>query len=85
MLFLIKSGTNSLKKSIGNFIKKLTSSLGRDQFSVENAYNVRTLTPKSLAAVAIFLTVFMPILWPATRGIKRFLAHLPLPSIIMAI
>ena len=37
MLFCINSGMNTSKKSMGNPIKKLTSSDGRFQFSVEKA------------------------------------------------
>ena len=72
-------------KSPGSFIKKLTSSVGRFQFSVLNAYKVIAFTPNSSAAIAIRFTVLMPSLCPAILGRLRFFAQRPLPSIITAI
>src|SRR5699024_10626481 len=58
---------------------------GRFQFSVENAYKVNTSTLYFTAIRTVFLTTVIPSLWPAIRGKPFFPAHLPLPSIIMAI
>ena len=62
-----------------------TSSCGLDQFSVENAYTVRYFTPNFHASSQILRTVLLPWEWPTLRGIPRFFAHLPFPSIISAI
>ena len=75
---------NVPKKSPGNFIKKLTSSVGLFQFSVLKAYKVIAFTPNSSAAIAILLTVLIPSLCPAILGRLRFFAQRPFPSIITA-
>src|SRR5699024_4816116 len=68
----------------GSFIKKSTSGFGLFQFSVENAYNVNTLTLYLTAARTILCTTVMPSLCPAIRGRPFLLAHRPLLSMIIA-
>ena len=46
-------------------ISPSTSSLGRDQFSVEKEYTVSSLTPSSAASRRRALTVSAPALWPS--------------------
>ena len=74
-----------MKNLTGKSIRKSTSLSGRFQFSVEKAYNVRTLTPRLLATLVIFFTVSIPCLCPAIRGKCLFLAQRPFPSMIIAI
>src|SRR5688572_13701292 len=40
--------------------------------------------PRSAQFSTVFITASMPALWPKKRGMKRFLAQRPLPSITMA-
>src|SRR5699024_655757 len=84
-LFLFISGKYTCENSFGNFIIKSTSGFGRFQFSVENAYSVNTSTLYLTAIRTVFLTTDIPSLCPAIRGNPFFPAHLPLPSIIIAI
>src|SRR5438552_12171659 len=65
-------------------IRPDTSSLGRFQFSDENANTVRYSMPRSAQALTVRTSASTPCLWPNTRGMKRFLAQRPLPSITMA-
>ena len=66
-------------------IKKLTSCEGLNQFSVLKANNVKKGMFNFWHCVMTILTDSKPFLWPEMRGIRRFLAHLPFPSIITAI
>ena len=61
-----------------------TSSSGRFQFSDENANTVRYSMPRSEQACTQRTSASTPCLWPKKRGMKRFLAQRPLPSITMA-
>lgn len=61
-----------------------TSLLGLFQFSWEKVNRVSTRIPNSPAAFTTLFTAFTPALWPAVRGSPRLLAHLPLPSMMMA-
>src|SRR5512139_1532307 len=61
-----------------------TSSVGRFQFSEENAKTVRYSMPRSAQACTVRTSASTPCLWPKKRGMKRFLAQRPLPSITMA-
>ena len=61
-----------------------TSFFGLFQFSVEKVYKVRYLTPILPQTLVISLTELIPSLWPAMRDNFLELAHLPLPSIIIA-
>ena len=45
---------------------------------------VRYSMPRSAQASTVFTSVSTPALWPKKRGMKRFLAQRPLPSITMA-
>src|SRR5258705_5833287 len=65
-------------------IRPETSSVGRFQFSEENANTVRYSTPRSAQLSTVRTSASTPALWPKKRGMKRFLAHRPLPSITMA-
>src|SRR5229473_7672211 len=78
------SSTSRRMVSENRFIKASTSSRGRDQFSVENAYSVRTRTPRRSAASATRRMVSMPALCPMTRGNKRSRAQRLLPSMMIA-
>ena len=72
-----------------NFLSSLnsveTSSRGRDQFSVENAYMVKALRPRLSADLTISDTTEEPRTCPHIRGRKRLFAQRPFPSIITAI
>ena len=68
-----------------SFIIAETSLLGRDQFSLEKVYSVRWETPISPQTRTISLTEFIPSLCPAALGRFLSFAHLPFPSIIIAI
>src|SRR5216683_889668 len=78
------SSTSRRMVSENRFIKASTSSRGRDQFSVEKAYRVRTRTPRRSAASATRRMVSMPALCPMTRGSKRSRAQRLLPSMMIA-
>src|SRR2546428_3824831 len=78
------SSTSRRIVSEKRFIKASTSSRGRDQFSVEKAYRVRTRTPRRSAASATRRIVSMPALCPMTRGSKRSRAQRLLPSMMIA-
>src|SRR5574343_1458104 len=84
ILLRCRRSTSRSSVTKNNSIRKLTSSSGRRQFSVENANRVRYSTPSSEQAFTVSRTASRPRLWPATRGRKRFLAQRPLPSIMMA-
>ena len=49
-------------------IRPETSSVGRFQFSDENAYTVRNSTPRSAKALTVRTSVSTPCLWPKKRG-----------------
>src|SRR6266849_8725427 len=70
--------------SENRLIRASTSSRGRDQFSVEKAYSVRTRTPRRSAASATRRMVSIPALCPMTRGNKRSRAQRLLPSMMIA-
>ena len=61
-----------------------TSSLGRFQFSDENANTVRYSMPRSAQARTVRTSASTPCLWPKKRGMWRFLAQRPLPSMTIA-
>ena len=82
ILFFIK--ISSSIESMRRLISAATSSTGRFQFSVEKVYSVRYLTPKRAASSAMMCTVSAPAWWPKLRICPRCLAHLPLPSMMMA-
>src|ERR1043165_5534443 len=65
-------------------IRPETSSVGRFQFSDENANTVRYSMPRSAQPSTVLTSVSTPALWPKKRGMKRFLAQRPLPSMTMA-
>jgi hypothetical protein len=54
-----------------------TSSLGRFQFSDENANTVRYSMPRSAHALTVRTSESTPCLWPKKRGMCRFLAQRP--------
>src|SRR6185369_5361933 len=59
-------------------------SVGRFQFSEENANTVRYSTPRSAQLSTVRTSASTPALCPKKRGMKRFLAQRPLPSMTMA-
>src|SRR5438105_9226152 len=65
-------------------IRPDTSSVGRFQFSDENANTVRYSMPRSAQPSTVLTSVSTPALWPKKRGMKRFRAQRPLPSMTMA-
>src|SRR4030042_6407486 len=85
MPFLCNDSSSLCNTSTNRSINSLTSSCGILQFSLENEYTVRYFIPTSLHKVTIFFNVSAPFLWPTIRGKPLFRAHLPLPSIIIAI
>src|SRR5438270_482328 len=78
------SSTSRRMVSENKLISASTSSRGRDQFSVEKAYSVRTRTPRRSADSATRRMVSIPALCPMTRGSKRSRAHRLLPSMMIA-
>ena len=67
-----------------NPIRKRTSSGLRFQFSVENAYTLRCLTPIWMAPATTSSSAASPALWPSMRVRPLPLAQRPLPSMTMA-
>src|SRR5687767_14459607 len=65
-------------------IRPETSSVGRFQFSDENAKTVRYSMPRSAQASTVRTSASTPCLWPKNRGMQRFLAQRPLPSMTIA-
>src|ERR1700686_1677 len=78
------SSTSRRMVSENRFIKASTSSRGRDQFSVEKAYRVKTRMPRLSAASATRRIASIPALCPITRGSSRSRAHRLLPSMMIA-
>src|SRR5438874_396361 len=78
------SSTSRRMVSENKLISASTSSRGRDQFSVEKAYSVRTRTPRRSADSATRRMVSIPALCPMTRGSKRSRAQRLLPSMMIA-
>src|SRR2546430_7991772 len=78
------SSTSRRMVSENKLISASTSSRGRDQFSVEKAYRVRTRTPRRSADSATRRMVSIPALCPMTRGSKRSRAQRLLPSMMIA-
>ena len=85
MFFSIKLFASSLITTSKRDIKAFTSILGRDQFSVENAKRLRYFISFSKQNSIHSLTLFFAWMWPFILVLFLFSAHLPLPSIIMAI
>ena len=73
------SSSDSLKR-----MRKRTSSSGRRQFSVENAYTVIHSSPMSSAPSTVSNSASSPAAWPSVRLSPCRFAHRPLPSITMA-
>jgi hypothetical protein len=65
-------------------IKASTSIFGLDQFSVEKAYKVRYFTPSSAQSSVASLTGVTPAECPKMRNLPFLFAHLPLPSMMIA-
>src|ERR1700694_4126919 len=78
------SSTSRRMVSENRFISASTSSRGRDQFSVEKAYRVRTRMPRLSAASATWRSASIPALCPITRGRRRSRAQRLLPSMMIA-
>src|SRR4051812_35435283 len=74
-----RSRSDSLKR-----IRKRTSSSGRRQFSVENAYTVIHLSPSSRPPSTVSKRASSPAAWPSVRFRPRCCAQRPLPSMTMA-
>src|SRR5690606_15852678 len=84
MLLLCNSFNSLVMVFTSNCINAVTSNFGLFQFSVEKAYSVRCFTPISAAPSTTLFTEVTPFLCPKTLGCLCCFAHLPLPSIIMA-
>src|SRR5688572_4565092 len=65
-------------------MRKVTSSFGRRQFSLENAKRVRYSTPRLPQLFTTSRTASTPRRCPPTRGSRRFFAQRPLPSMMIA-
>ena len=65
-------------------MRKRTSSGDRRQFSVENAYADRCVTPTSMAPATTSSSDASPASCPFVRGRPRALAQRPLPSMTIA-
>src|SRR6202035_1988940 len=78
------SSTSRRMVSENRFISASTSSRGRDQFSVEKAYRVKTRMPRLSAASATRRIASIPALCPMTRGSRRSRAQRLLPSMMIA-
>src|SRR5581483_3466659 len=79
-----RSGSSRSIVSAKISISALTSSCGRDQFSVENAKIDRSWMPRSIAASTTLRTARAPARCPAAGGRPRFDAQRPLPSRMIA-
>ena len=64
----------------GDFVYKVT----HPKHEIEKTYTVRYLIPISSASSHICSRTLLPCICPKLRGISLCLAHLPLPSMIMA-
>ncbi len=67
-----------------NRMRNRTSSSGRRQFSVENAYTVIQGNPSSSPPSTVSKSASSPAAWPSVRLRPRCWAHLPFPSITIA-
>ena len=83
-LLFNKVSRSPTKNFSNNFIKAAISALGRDQFSLENAYKVRCSMPHSAAASTISRTASTPDSWPRMRNKPPRRAQRPLPSMMTA-
>src|SRR6476661_6179345 len=79
-----RSGSSRSIVSVKISIRSLTSSGGRFQFSVENAYTANESTPRSIAASTVRRKALVPARWPAAIGSPRLRAHRALPSMMSA-
>src|SRR3954463_7017199 len=80
----LSSGVSPRIRSENIRIRPVTSSAGRDQFSVENEYTVSSSTPRSTASRSRAFTVSAPARCPSTTGSPRAVAQRPFPSVMMA-
>src|SRR4051794_21189245 len=78
------SGVSEMISSANIAINPSTSSLGRAQFSVENAYTVSSVTPSFTASLTVCFSVLAPCRWPARTGSPRASAQRPFPSMMIA-
>src|SRR6478672_2213935 len=78
------SSTSRSSAPRNSFIRPPTSSVGRFQFSLENANRVIAPTPRSRQNSTQRLTARAPARWPMIRGRWRCCAQRPLPSMMMA-
>src|SRR5689334_5906649 len=83
-LFLWRSSISRSMASRNSCIKLLTSTVGRCQFSLEKANSVSAPTPRFEHSSIHMRTGRTPSLWPEWRARPRASAHLPLPSMMMA-
>src|SRR5262245_6580033 len=79
-----RSGSSRSIVSVKISIRSSTSSGGRFQFSVENAYTASDSTPRSIAASTVRRSAFVPARWPAAIGSPRRRAQRALPSMMIA-
>src|SRR5215218_4540483 len=78
------SGVSLSIRSANMRINPSTSSVGRDQFSVENEKTVSSSTPRSTASRSRSFTTSAPARCPSIGVSPRRCAHLPLPSVMIA-
>src|SRR5215207_1800735 len=81
---LARSGSSRSIVSPKISINASTSSVGRDQFSVEKAYTASETTPSSIAASTVRRRARVPSRWPSATGRPRRSAQRPLPSMMIA-
>ena len=79
-----RSGSSRSIVSVKISIRSSTSSGGRFQFSVENAYTASESTPRSIAASTVRRNAFVPARCPAAIGSPRLRAQRALPSMMIA-
>jgi len=78
------SGVSDSISSANIAISPSTSSRGRVQFSVENAYTLSSSTSSCTASRTVCLSVRAPSRWPASTGSPFWLAQRALPSMMIA-
>src|SRR4051812_41461567 len=78
------SGVSESISSANIAIRPSTSSFGRLQFSVENAYTVSSSMPRRTAVLTVSLSVCAPRRWPSSTGSPRASAQRAFPSMMIA-
>ena len=81
---LARSGSSPSIVSESSTSRSATSSAGRAQFSVENAYTTSVPMPSSIAASTVRRSALVPARWPSATETPCSSAQRPLPSITTA-